>query len=186
MKEVRLLHDFVLEKVDLMQIMIHYGVDFVYSPKGVQEAQYRCPFHGRDNKPSARLYRETKSCWCWKCHKMWNVIDFVRDKENLGYVQAILFLIGKYRLDTSSIPDAPVLALEKPPDARESEAKSDFILLKNKIREKRGDLPLDKYSALCTAWYMISYAGSKGADISGQISKLSTKMEFLCNTQKSP
>lgn len=179
MKDIKLMHDFVIEKVELMKLMLDYGVDFVYSPKGAHEAQYRCPFHGRDNKPSARLYTETKSCWCWKCHKKWDVIDFVRDKENLNYVQALLFLIGKYRLDTSSIPDMPALKLEEPKEYTATEI--DFIRLKEKIRLHKGMLPLDKYCALCTAWYIISYAKTRGTDISEAVSKLFKKMDTLCN-----
>ena len=60
MKDIEKLKDLVLEKVDLAQVMLDYKVNFVFNPLKVDEAQFKCPFHGQDTKPSARYYRATK------------------------------------------------------------------------------------------------------------------------------
>jgi hypothetical protein len=43
-----------------------------------REEQFSCPFHGRDNKPSARVYPETvrgpSHVWCFVCQERWDVI----------------------------------------------------------------------------------------------------------------
>jgi len=41
-----------------------------------RECQINCPFHGADLGPSARIYPDTNSMYCWACTKSWDVIDF--------------------------------------------------------------------------------------------------------------
>jgi len=176
MKDIRKLKELILEKVDLSEVMLQYGVKFVFNPHRANEVQYKCPFHGHDTKPSARFYRETKSCWCWKCHKYWDVVEFIKDKENLKYVSAILYIIKRYNIDTSSIPDAPDLSEEK---FFGNELNANLLLTKNHIRIKRGQAPLVKYGALVTAWYMVAYHQSLGHNISEQLSKLDQKVGLL-------
>lgn len=177
MKDIGRMRDLVLEKVDMAEVMLASGVEFMYDPRAAQEVQYRCPFHGRDNKPSSRFYRETKSCWCWVCHKRWNVIDFVKDKDNLTYVGAILRLVDRWRLDLSSIPDAPNLDAPKVvPIQDEGLALS---TLKERLRTLRIKIPWEKYAALCSAWYMLSFMRDSGTSIAAHLPKLSDKIEGL-------
>lgn len=43
------------------------------------EEQFSCPFHGADNKPSARVYPENargrSHAWCFVCQERWDVIS---------------------------------------------------------------------------------------------------------------
>ncbi len=47
-----------------------------------REEQFSCPFHGKDHKPSARVYPETvrgpSHVWCFVCQKRWDVIGLWR------------------------------------------------------------------------------------------------------------
>jgi len=182
MKDLKLLKDLILEVVDLTDVMVSYGVEFVYNPHAATEIQFKCPFHGKDNKPSARLYKETKSLWCWKCHKRWDVIDFIKDKESLSYVGAVLHIIGTYHVDTSSIPDTPrSLAPEKPVEV--SDLNIEFMRLQNMIRDLRGKVPFEKFNAVCSAWYMIAYASHQGKDMTEALQKLDLKVNSLCPLQ---
>jgi len=174
LKSLEKIKELVLQKLDLTKVMMGYGVEFIYNPLAAQEVQFKCPFHGKDNKPSARLYRETGTCWCWVCHKKWDVVDFIKDKEGLGYRSALLFIVDRYRIDISSIPDTPTLEFVKPKEV--SDNKISLISLKNRILELKGRLALDKYKALVSAWYMVSFAYSKGLDVAESIIKLESKL----------
>jgi len=121
LKDFVKIRDLILEHLDMTQIMIDYGVDFIYNPLHMDEVQLRCPFHGKDNKPSARLYKATNTCYCWVCQKRWNGIDFIKEKEGFSYGAAINYILKKFNIDISSIPDMP--EKEDNPKLIESERK---------------------------------------------------------------
>lgn len=56
------------------------GVQLRYG--GDREEQISCPFHGRDQKPSARLYPEgadrRSHVWCFVCQESWDCIGLWR------------------------------------------------------------------------------------------------------------
>lgn len=177
MKNPNKLKELILEEVDLSQVLLDYGVDFVYNPKLVDEAQFKCPFHGKDNKPSARYYRETQSMFCWVCHKSWNVIGFIMDIEQLYYKGALLYIVNRYQLDISLIPDELELISEKKSTA--SVVLVRVINAEKKIKRFRGKISFKRYNALITAYYIIMYKSSKGGDISEDIQKLNIKLDTI-------
>lgn len=50
-----------------------------------------CPFHS-EKTPSFTVYPETQSFYCFGCGKGGDAITFIRDIENLDYVEAVKFL----------------------------------------------------------------------------------------------
>lgn len=180
MKNPEKLRELILEKVDLGQVMMDYQVDFAYNPMLVDEAQLRCPFHGQDNKPSARYYRATQSMFCWVCYKSWDVIQFIMEREQLYYIRALLFIIDKYKLDVSSITDEPELpALNLGKGKEISEVSVEAKVVRNKIRGFRGKIVFEKYRALCCAYYMVMFEMSQGVDVLANIKKLENKLSTI-------
>lgn len=177
MKDLTKLRELVLSKVDLAHVLQSYGAKFVYNPEHADEAQYHCPVHGEDRKPSARFYRSTQTCYCWACLKKWNAISLVMDKENLNYVGAILHLIRRYKIDVSSIPDAPDLKPPRPdlPEERELKENIYSISIKGKIKELRGKLSFEKYRSLCYAYQMIMFDRFGGREVLKNLKKLESK-----------
>lgn len=57
-----------------------------------------CPFHG-EKTPSFTVYPENGSYYCFGCNKGGDVITFVRDIENLDYIEAVRFLASRAGLD---------------------------------------------------------------------------------------
>ncbi len=51
------------------------------------EEQIRCPFHGKDNSPSARVYPATgdkpSSVWCFVCNERWDVFALWKNLKGL-------------------------------------------------------------------------------------------------------
>jgi len=180
MKNPEKLKELILEKVEMDRVMLDYNVDFVYNPTLVDEAQLRCPFHGKDNKPSARYYRATQSMFCWVCYKSWDVIQFIMEKEQLYYIRTLLFIIDKYKLDTSSItdePELPSLNLNKGSVISENSIEAKFV--RRKIRDFKGKLVFEKYRALCCAYYMVMFKMSQGGDVLADVKKLSEKLNTI-------
>lgn len=73
--------------------------------------QISCPFHGADNKPSARVYPDSNSFRCYYCSQSWNSVTFWAQANN-WYTSGDKLDIGKalddlariYNID-GSIPD---------------------------------------------------------------------------------
>jgi DNA primase (bacterial type) len=177
MKDPIKLKELILEKVDLARIMLDYKVNFMYSPTKADEVQFKCPFHGQDNKPSARYYKATQSCWCWVCQKKWDAVGFVMEKEGLAFVSALNLLVNRYRIDTSSIPDTP--EFKNPKVQKISEDSVLMTVLLNSIIEYRKKLPLEKYKVIVSFFYRLAYEKNLGSDVSEGIKKLNAKLEKL-------
>ena len=175
MKDPTKLKELILEKVDLASVMTGYGIQFTFNPAYADEVQYRCQFHGKgDNKPSARFYRQTKSCYCWVCRKRWNVIEFIKDKEVLNYYQALKYIASKYKLDLSSIPDDPEFVENK------KELPSETILqlacMHKALLRMRGKLDFERYNVLCAYFLSTSYRDHEHEDVRESLSKLEEKL----------
>ena len=52
----------------------------------------RCPFH-KDRTPSFYIY-DTNSFYCFSCHKGGDSIDFIKALHNLGFREAISYIVG--------------------------------------------------------------------------------------------
>lgn len=179
MKDPEMVRDVVLKEVDMAQLMVDYGVSFTFDPSIADEVQFRCPFHGKDNKPSARYYSETKSCFCWYCKKRWDAISFVRDKENLSYGDAVNHLVRKYRVDLSGIPEKPTLNM------KQKEVVSGFNVqiryIRQRLRANRGKFPFEKYRSLVGALFMAVYEQNEGNDVLPLLLKIEKKINQLEN-----
>ena len=199
MKDPRKLKELILEKTEFSNVLQDYGAEFVFNPSKAEEVQLRCPFHGNDRKPSARFYKETQSMFCWVCHKRWDVIEFIIDKENASFIQALNILVRKYQIDTSSIPDDPEFVQEKvkrstalefqralfsvgselPGTTNVTIQTVELPLLKKEIRLLRGKIFFKRYNALSGVLSMIQYALSQGLDSSESIIKLREKLQSI-------
>lgn len=175
MKDPEQLRELIAEKVDLGRVMLDYNVSFIYDPMAIDEVQYRCPFHGKDNKPSARFYRSTRSCYCWVCKRKWDVVSFIRDAESLPHIQAIKFAIEKYNVDVSNISDEPDLKKKAPPTP--SEIKIRLLSVHNRLNELMGRRPFKKYNALRWSYHAIMYQLHREQDVLGHLVKLETKLK---------
>lgn len=178
MKDPKLVHDLIVEKLDFATVMEEYNVEFKHSPHLASEVQMKCPFHGTDNKPSARLYNATKSCFCWVCRKSWDVVSFIQEKEGMYYKQVLNFIPNRYHIDTSSIPDSPTIELK---EVKIEEKNVDFKHIRNNIVELRQRITFEKYRALCTVYSISKYMDAQGADVSLSLKKIEDKI--LCLKQ---
>jgi DNA primase len=91
----------VKEQVSIYQILRDYGVEFV---GGGFPEQIHCPFHFPDTNRSARVYPDSNSVYCWVCDKTFDVLEFVKDKEEVSFGEAISLLKKRYDVEIF-VPD---------------------------------------------------------------------------------
>jgi len=86
----------IQSEIDISDVLINYG----YHVHAGAEHQFSCDLHGdgSDNKPSARVYPESGSWYCWACEKTRDAIETVRAKEGLGFMDAMKWLEHRYNL----------------------------------------------------------------------------------------
>lgn len=77
----------VREHVTIFGVLDLYGVR--HAGEGTQ--QIPCPVH-EDSKPSARVYGEQNTVYCFKCGKVWDVVALVQAKERTTFEQALTWL----------------------------------------------------------------------------------------------
>lgn len=76
------------ERVDIVELVSRYVPDL---KKAGRLYKGLCPFHN-EHTPSFTVYPENQSFYCFGCGKGGDVITFVRDIENLDYLEAVKFL----------------------------------------------------------------------------------------------
>ena len=91
----------------IQQIRDHNEIESVIS--GYMELRRRgktltglCPFHN-EKTPSFTVYPETSSYYCFGCGAGGDVVTFIRNIENLDYIEAIKLLADRSGL---KMPDA--------------------------------------------------------------------------------
>lgn len=174
MKDSAKVKELILQTVDFSTVLMQYKVQFIFDPRGASEVQMHCPFHGVDRKPSARYYRATQSMFCWKCHKRWNVISFIMEKEGFNFGEALRYIVSRFGIDLSGISDEPEMKLEK---VTTSENSVKMITIENALHGLRGKIPFEKFRALCTALTMARYAESQGESVSDKAAKIEEKLQ---------
>ena len=91
--------DRIHKEIDITQVLSDLGYP-VHLGGGYREQQFPCDLHGdgHDNKPSARVYPESSSWYCFGCSKARDAIDTIQAKEGITFHEAICKLEADYNL----------------------------------------------------------------------------------------
>jgi len=100
----------ILRTVSAYEVLRMNGVQL--SGSEVKEEQFRCPFHGSDNKPSARIYPESvdgpSHAWCFVCQEArWDAIGIWRKfngGEETPFGRVLSQMEKAYNLPTIEMP----------------------------------------------------------------------------------
>jgi len=84
------------EAVDFRKLYDHFG--FSYTRSG-GSTQCKCPFHGRDRHPSARIYEDTNSWFCFTCGFSRTPVYFFKDIVEKPLTDAVFEFFTIFRLD---------------------------------------------------------------------------------------
>lgn len=85
----------------IADLVARYGIELRRAGRSLVG---RCPFHPDGGRPNLHVYPETASWYCYRCNLGGDVIEFVRRREGIGFLEACARL-------TASPPalDEPVL-----------------------------------------------------------------------------
>lgn len=89
--------DHIKTHVPLTRVAVDLGVVRAEAIIG-GEFQLKCPFHGKDDKPSAHVYQDGLF-HCFTCKRHYNVINFVANYRGMTFGQA-----GRWLEKTYSVP----------------------------------------------------------------------------------
>lgn len=127
----------------------------------LDEEQIHCPFHGVDNKKSARYYKDTDTAYCWVCKKKWDIFSFVSQKRGLNLKETINHLVEEYRIDISSVPeqmDVFIRDITGHQKVAVDRNKIFLIQLQDYINKLRNKIELDRYKKLVFSYMLIKYS----------------------------
>lgn len=98
--------DRIRDQVPIEEVLAWYGYQ-VRPDAGGREQQFCCDLHGdgQDTKPSARVYPESQSFYCFACDKTRDAIELVRAKEGCDFWIAVKKLEQQFNLPPLQIDD---------------------------------------------------------------------------------
>lgn len=92
------LFDEIHQKIPIVQVLQHYG--YPVADYGDRAQSFPCDLHGNgmDTRPSAMVYPESGSFYCFACGTQRDCIDLVRIKEGLHFLDAVKWLTNKFQV----------------------------------------------------------------------------------------
>ena len=83
--------DLIKERADIVEVVS----DYVHLVKRGANYMGLCPFHN-ERTPSFSVNKRKNFCYCFSCHKGGSPVNFLMEKENVSYHEALLMLAKKY------------------------------------------------------------------------------------------
>ena len=97
-------------RVSAYDILRRFGVDLKHKGDDRIE-QFSCPFHGKDTKPSARVYPASSKgpshSWCFVCQERWDVVTLWRKftDPTTPFTRALLEIERAYGIKAPEMPN---------------------------------------------------------------------------------
>jgi hypothetical protein len=90
--------DRIRETIPIQRVLADYGYAVEAGYDG--EQQFSCDLHGdgQDGKPSARVYPDSASWYCFACDHTRDAVETVREKEGIEFWPALQVLEKRYNL----------------------------------------------------------------------------------------
>lgn len=132
------------DRVTAHDILRRNGVSFRHT--GDREEQFSCPFHGKDESPSARVYpsspRSPSHVWCYVCRERWDAIALW--KKYSGGEKSFHRLLSEleklYNLETPPVPEGAYDKGSVPVSEQEkAEFERFYVVCEERLKGSRED-----------------------------------------------
>ena len=97
--------DDIKSSVNIFDLMDKLGISFRYRIT----SQILCPGHEEQN-PSARVFADTHSIYCWVCGRSWDVVDLVMIRKHITKRQSMDWLAANFKITVKPVNATVVLA----------------------------------------------------------------------------
>lgn len=157
MKDLEKLKEHVKKSITLGILLQNLG-KVTYD---LDEEQIHCPFHGVDNKKSARYYKSTDTIYCWVCKKVWDIFSYISQKRGNNLKEAISYLVNTYKIDISSVPeqmDVFIQGITGPSKVVIDQKKLFLIQVHDFICNLRGKIDPEKYKKLVFSYMLLKHS----------------------------
>lgn len=162
------------EKVDIFDVAARYDLGWGASTGRPQ--QVHCPMHN-DSSPSARVYPESNSGYCWTCQEAFGPSRLVADAESIHIVRAAHLLAARLGIDTR--PDADLSEFRQMADRWEAGPSSDTPEARRAaglaVRAPR--VPWATVEALLPVWDALDAGTVKPADFLDLVRSIPSTIE---------
>jgi len=136
-------------RVSAYDILRQNGIKLQHAGESRIE-QFSCPFHGKDTKPSARIYPASATgpshAWCFVCQERWDVITLWRkfNDPTVPFTQSLAEIERAYGLHA---PEMPGLGdLRESIREQETEALLDLLeVAERRLRGAKADFDMKGY-----------------------------------------
>lgn len=155
------------ERISAADVLRQNGVRLRYG--GNKPEQISCPFHGKDNRPSARFHpgegRSPSGIWCFVCNKRWDAIGLWREFAGFeGSFGGLLRTIERaYGIDP---PDAPALQADEPEE--DVELAQLFEACERRLRNGKRAFTLDSFAVVSSVLERLYFRTEKGTIAAGE------------------
>lgn len=100
------------DRVSAHDILRMKGVPLLHV--GEREEQFSCPFHGKDAKPSARVFPSTPQspshAWCYVCRERWDVIALWQKYNGTeGFHRTLSDIEKAFNITTPPVPQGAIV-----------------------------------------------------------------------------
>jgi hypothetical protein len=145
------------DRVSAGDVLARNGVHLKYG--GHRPEQLSCPFHGTDNRPSARYFPDGESpahIWCYVCKERWDSITLWRKFNQFeGPFTRLLFDIERaFGIDT---PEAPTQDEGFEDDGPDAEVLQLMEICERRLRGARASFDLRAFLTVGSILDRLSY-----------------------------
>lgn len=138
--------------VSLLRVLKDYNL-MPHSEMFVNEFQMRCPFHGKDEKPSARIYDAGEKFHCFGCQRHFDVIDFFAEVAGIdaypfGEKKKNVYRAIEQKYAVPKLAEVVRADIEKEKEKKAVSIEDRARSVEKKIIEKKRGLGLEKFAKM--------------------------------------
>ena len=140
--EERKLLEYIRQEIDVYDVMMRLGE--WDGPKVTK--QVKCDFHGKDTKPSARVYADSGIMWCFACaNHRYDAVRYTMSHEGIGMREALWKIQKWFDIEVKKEEKTFLDDINSILEGKAKTEKDPLDVVEKRMVEMKGKLPFDKF-----------------------------------------
>lgn len=153
----------IRQSVSAYDVLARHGHSL--KKQGGQQEQISCPFHGTDNRPSARYYPETargpSAVWCFVCRESWDCIGLWKKFTGESKFSTVLWSLERaFGLTPPEFNSGP--STEDTYDPDKEDVQNLFQACENRLSQERGSFDMTTHLKLGSILDLLRFEVDRG------------------------